>query len=330
MRSVFKGWLKRRINRAAVLLLVMVGGILLTQACSGDKGSAETDKTAMVALNRSTNGSLAKIVLSNLSREQRDTFFQDGDTLIEKWETFLENIAVITKQWNDSWAYTFGDGFIETDGEGRITLLKIGGESFGYWFGGQIPPELGNLSKLRELRLHGGFTGEIPPELGNLNRLKELDLKGGFADIPPSLGNLSRLRVLRLYGKFAGGIPPELGNLNRLEVLDLRGRVGQTRGIQGEIPPELGNLGNLRELKLNFNQLTGEIPSELGNLRSLEILWLNNNALTGQIPSELGDLDNLVYLSLRGNQLTGCIPQALRSVARRDTYRLNLPFCEAP
>ena len=325
MRTVLKGSVGWRTNRVLVLVLVMAGGILLTQACSGDGGSAETDRAAMVALNHSTNGLLAKIVLSNLSREQRDTFFQDGDTLIEKWETFLENIDVITKQWNDSWAYTFGDGFIETDGEGRITLLKIGGESFGYVFVGEIPPELGNLGKLEELRLHGGLT-EIPPELGNLGKLEELDLKGVFTgEIPPELGNLSRLRVLRLDGRFTGEIPLELGNLSRLEALDLR-----YNGLTGEIPKELGTLGNLRELKLNFNQLTGEIPSEIGNLRSLEILWLNNNALTGQIPSELGDMDNLVYLSLKDNQLTGCIPQALRSVARRDTYRLNLPFCEAP
>ena len=181
MSTVFKGWARRRINRVLVLVLVMAGGILLTQACSGDGGSAETDRAAMVALNHSTNGSLAKIVLSNLSREQRDTFFQDGDTLIEKWETFLENIDVITKQWNDSWAYTFGDGFIETDGEGRITLLKIGGESFGYVFVGEIPPELGNLGKLEELRLHGGLA-EIPPELGNLGKLEELRLHGGLAE----------------------------------------------------------------------------------------------------------------------------------------------------
>ena len=56
MRTVFKGWARRRINRVLVLALVMAGGILLTQACSGDGGSAETDRAAMLALHHSTNG----------------------------------------------------------------------------------------------------------------------------------------------------------------------------------------------------------------------------------------------------------------------------------
>ena len=83
MSTVFKGWARRRINRVLVLALVMAGGILLTQACSGDGGSTETDRAGMVALFHSTNGTVANVVFDQLSREQWETFLQDADTSLE-------------------------------------------------------------------------------------------------------------------------------------------------------------------------------------------------------------------------------------------------------
>ncbi len=309
MMTVFKGWVGWRINRVFVLLLVMVWGILLTQACSGDGGSAETDRAAMVALFHSTNGTVAEQFLppylhipfdqweTDPSIQLWRTSIQEGDTLLDRWETFLENIDVFTG--HENWI-----GGIKTDGRGRITVLEIGARGFGaYWYNGEIPPELGNLSKLEVLDLLGGIRGEIPPELGNLNNLKELRLNsdgyGLTGEIPPELGNLRRLEVLHLHGGFTGEIPSELGNLRRLEVLHLHGG------------------------------FTGEIPSELGNLRRLEVLQLHGR-FTGEIPPELGDLDNLESLSLYSNRLAGCKPHTWRSITDRYTYRLNLPFCEEP
>ena len=60
---------------------------------------------------------------------------------------------------------------------------------------GNIPPELGNLKKLKELYLHENrLTGGIPLELGNLGSLRQFavsmnDLTG---PIPPELGNLEK------------------------------------------------------------------------------------------------------------------------------------------
>ena len=281
-----KAWVGRRAKRGLALLAVVATGVLLTQACSGDGGSAESDRAAMVALFHSTNGNVAKQILPPyphipLDQWETDpsiqlwrTSIQEGDTPLDRWETFLENIDVFTR--HENWR-----GGIKTDGRGRITLLDIGAWGFGaLWYDGEIPPELGNLSKLEVLDLYGGIRGEIPPELGKLDNLKELRLNSGG------------------YG-LTGEIPPELGNLSKLEVLELIG------------------------------DLNGKIPSELGNLRRLEVLELHGG-FTGEIPPELGDLDNLESLSLYGKQLTGCKPHTWRSITDRYTYRLKLPFCEAP
>ena len=48
-------------------------------------------------------------------------------------------------------------------------------------FGGPIPAELGNLTKLEHLDLaRNALTGSIPPELGNLANLTELWLQGNL------------------------------------------------------------------------------------------------------------------------------------------------------
>ena len=81
--------------------------------------------------------------------------------------------------------------------------------------GGPIPSELGSLSGLRVLRVHGNdLSGPIPSELGNLSALELLDLGGN---------------------DLSGPVPPELANLSALESLDL----GGIEGLTGCIPAAL-------------------------------------------------------------------------------------------
>ena len=129
---------------------------------------------------------------------------------------------------------------------------------------GEIPTELGNLSKVQALSLGGNqLTGEIPTQLGSLASMEWLDL---------SLNQLT------------GEIPAEFGSLFNLQDLYLNGNQ-----LTGEIPTELGGLSNLQVLHLNGNRLTGEIPAELGNLSSLETLGLRGNYFPGCVPGILRD-----------------------------------------
>ena len=228
-----------------------------------DTGSPATDRAALIALYNATDG--------------------------PNWEN---NTNWLTDKPLEEWHG------VSVDGDGRVTDLSLRGSQMS----GEIPAELGNLTKLTRLALYrSNLSGSIPPELGNLSNLENLFLYRS---------NLS------------GSIPPELGNLSNLENLFL-----YRSNLSGSIPPELGNLSNLRELFLNNNQLTGSIPPELANLSNLRSLWLNNNQLSGAIPPELGNVPRLLELTLAGNQLTGCIPNALLNLLAHDFAQLGLSFC---
>ena len=108
---------------------------------------------------------------------------------------------------------------------------------------GDIPPELGKLSKLEFLHLHQNhLTGPIPGELGQLYNLRVMDLQGN---------------------DLTGSIPPELGQLGSLEFLNL-----SSNELSGEIPAELTDLSFRVQMVLNNNRFTGCVPLRLiANLR---------------------------------------------------------------
>ena len=258
-------------------------------------GSPATDRAALIALYNATDGANWTYNLNWLS---------DGP--IGSW-----------------------DG-VTTDHDGRVSRLLLGLNGLS----GMMPAELGNLTNLEWLSLHGNqLTGEIPVELGNLTNLRDLELANNqlTGTIPSDLGNLTRLKWLYLSGnQLTGTIPAELGNLTNLESLylsrnQLTGTIPSELGgitklerlfldgnqLKGTIPSELGDITNLVGLFLEGNQLTGTIPGELSNLLGLVSLSLGDNQLTGEIPSELENLTNLEWLWISGNQLTGVVPSEL-------------------
>ena len=234
---------------------------------------------------------------------------------------------------------------VTADREGYVTVLNLRDNRLS----GELPPELGNLSRLRELRLRDNqLNGEIPPELGNLSNLEVLSLVRNrlSGPIPPSLGNLAFLKELSIRGnELNGEIPSTLANLSLLRSFS----VGVNE-LTGEIPSWLGDLPDLQSIHLGENQLTGAIPDNLAKLTDvryfnvnrnrltgdiplwladvpLRQLFLNDNQLTGEIPNGLSDLPELEWLWLGGNSLSGCVLSALRDIPNHDMERLGLPDC---
>jgi hypothetical protein len=68
------------------------------------------------------------------------------------------------------------------------------------------------------------FTGKIPPEIGNLSKIKALNLSHNSLTepIPPTFWNLKEIESLDLsYNKLDGEIPPQLIELFFLEVFNV-------------------------------------------------------------------------------------------------------------
>eukprot|EP01018_Ginkgo_biloba_P025394 Gb_10165 [translate_table: standard] len=177
-----------------------------------------------------------------------------------------------------------------------------------------IPKVIGLLSSsLESLVLReNGHIGSIPPELGNLTRLHTLDLHGNNLNsvIPPTLGKLNHLQLLDLSrNRFTGRIPSSFQGLESLNILDLNQNL-----LEGPIPEQLGKLFSLRKLDMSRNRLRGAIPASFGNMKSLLLLDLGYNCLFGRIPPSLGDLKFLQALILQGNSIGGPIPESLGSL----------------
>ena len=142
---------------------------------------------------------------------------------------------------------------------GRVTELHLGDNGLR----GEIPPEIGNLTQLRELWLgNNNITGdEIPTEISGLKRLVILDfgvneIRG---TIPKWLGDLGQLHELHLdNNRFEGEVPEQLGNLAGLGSLTLQG----SQGLLGRLPETLTKIENFWRLRFNGTGLCAPIDED--------------------------------------------------------------------
>ena len=259
---------------------------------------------------------------------------------------------------NDGW---LGDGALDkwlrvtTDENGQVTGLDLGSNQLN----GEIPAELGNLSRLELLYISdNNLTGALPQSLTGISGLESFHFHNNSGLCAPIdetfqawLRGIAKVRgsscapedsledrevLVELYGALDG--EKWTNNTNWLSDRPVRawhgvtnnasgrvyGLVLEWNGLTGEIPKELGGLTNLKRLELGNNKLTGEIPTELGDLTNLESLILGSNLLTGEIPMELGSLSNLKVLGLGSNQLTGEIPMEFGSLSNLETLVINI------
>ncbi|KAK8571834.1 hypothetical protein V6N12_027905 [Hibiscus sabdariffa] len=198
----------------------------------------------------------------------------------------------------------------------------------GCQLGGNIPPEIADLSALKYLGLSScDLSGELPLSLGNLTNLEFLDISSNsiHGSIPPQLGKLEKLVSLNLsWTGLTGQIPTSLGTLTNLRHLQLSGN----QFDEGPIPQNFRNLTALVTLKLDSCGITGPIPSGFGQLTNLEILGLYGNKINGSIPPEIGLLSNLLELHLHGNMLVGSIPITLYQLTNLKYFLLGINHLE--
>ncbi|CAI0546284.1 unnamed protein product [Linum tenue] len=228
----------------------------------------------------------------------------------------------------------------------RLPSLSYLDMSLNDFQGNEIPAFLGQLNDLTYLNLSfSSFGGEIPPQLGNLSKLQVLDLTAaaelraddlnwltrlaslnrlnmGFVRINTSNGGdwlhavsmLPSLVELKLQYCQLQVLPQSLPlgtNFPSLSVLDL-----SDNSFNAPIPQWLFNLTGLRELYLRWNFLHGPVPSEFARLKSLEILDLSNNLdFGGQIPGLFGSLRKLKVLDLSANDMNGGIQEFISGFA---------------
>ncbi len=233
---------------------------------------------------------------------------------------------------------------VTTDADGRVTRLELDGNGLS----GGLPPELGNLTNLRELDLYDNeLSGALPSELGDLTNLESLYLDRNqlSGPLPLSLVNLTYLKDLNLRNtELCAPLDAEFQTW--LDGIENKRGVVNCEGDEGDEPDDRAALvalyeatdgdnwksnanwlsdaplgewfgvttdddGRVTRLELIDNELSGVLPSELGDLTNLEELSLSiGGDFLGELPSELGDLTNLELLSIGGG-FSGELPSWL-------------------
>ena len=203
---------------------------------------------------------------------------------------------------------TWGGITVELDmarNEYRVTEIKVpNAEEYlpGDYY---LPPELGNLTRLRSLIVYGDsrMVGEIPKELFDCPLENLYIMAQGYSS--PLKG---------LYGS----IPKEIGKVGEtLKWLKI-----SNTNIGGEIPEEIGKLQKLRTTAyLIYNEFTGKVPLVF---RELPV----STCLMGNDYTEMEwryFTENIGYFpDLHYNRLSGEIPEEVLTSERWEGGRANL------
>ncbi|CAI0397999.1 unnamed protein product [Linum tenue] len=180
----------------------------------------------------------------------------------------------------------------------------------GNFLTGEIPGEIGNLTKLQELDLgNNRLTGAIPQALLGLEKLESLSLRGNFlsGEIPVGIGNVSRLDSISLSdNRLTGGIPLSIQNLTKLYTLTLDDNL-----LSGGIPIGLFDFPEMAALYLGNNNLTLKNVDALVPKSKLGELSLASCSISGRIPVWLRNQTEISYLDLSRNRINGGFPKWL-------------------
>ncbi|KAM1588504.1 hypothetical protein FF1_027563 [Malus domestica] len=174
---------------------------------------------------------------------------------------------------------------------------------------GELPSEIGNLTKLQNLFApQCNLRGRIPDSIGNLASLTNLDLSTNSLSgtIPVSIGGLASVTQIELFAnQMFGELPESIGNLTFLQYLDL-----SMNGFTGKFPEKIAQL-QLESLNLNDNFFSGELPPILASNPNLQQFKIFNNSFSGSLPENLGRYSDLADLDVSTNKFSGELPKFL-------------------
>eukprot|EP01018_Ginkgo_biloba_P021602 Gb_21460 [translate_table: standard] len=206
----------------------------------------------------------------------------------------------------------------------NLTFLNLSSNHFTSSIPSSVPVEIGQVENLGELSVtYNMLSGQIPYTIGNLQQLRRLGLHHNqlSGNIPSSLGKCSVLEMLDLsYNALNGTIPPSIARLpNLLFYLNLA-----SNSLQGSLPPEIGKLLMVQGIDISAKNLSGRIPYALGSCISLQYLNLSWNALEGPVPLSFQNLISLEDVDLSSNNMSGTIPERLADL--KMLRQLNFSF----
>ncbi|MCD7451822.1 hypothetical protein HAX54_013535 [Datura stramonium] len=212
-------------------------------------------------------------------------------------------------------------------------------------FGGYIPHNLGNLSRLEHLYLGGCYGSVIGPGndfkvdsfswISKLSSLKSIDLSElaieDTKDLWSSINMLPSLLSLNLEGCNLNTLPSfALVNFTSLSSLNIRDNgIGMNSENSSIVPPWFSNLTSLMNLDLGQNNFNGptNIFEELSSLRVLDV---SSNGFGDSLLSSLSKLNNLVYLDLLGNDIHLSNLHFLRNLTSLSVLKLRYNELKGP
>ncbi|XP_023539713.1 putative receptor-like protein kinase At3g47110 [Cucurbita pepo subsp. pepo] len=205
--------------------------------------------------------------------------------------------------WNDSMHFCDWVGVSCNQSIRRVVGLSLEARKLS----GSIPPSLGNLTYLTEIRLgDNNLHGQIPQEFGRLLRLRHLNLSfNNFSgEIPVNISHCTELVVLTIgANRLEGQIPSQFFTLTKLELLGFG-----VNNLTGTIPPWIGNFSSMLRLSFAKNNFQGDIPNGVGRLHRLKFFTVYGNYFTGSVPLSIYNITSLNYFSVTQNRLQVLVP----------------------
>ncbi|XP_062171127.1 disease resistance protein RPV1-like [Alnus glutinosa] len=176
----------------------------------------------------------------------------------------------------------------------------------GCWNLKKFPKIVGDMKRLKELKLDWTAIEELPLSIGRLSGLTLLNLQGcsslsslpcnisldsleililsdcwNLKKFPEIVGDMKRLKELKLDGTAIEELPLSIGRLSGLTVLDL----ANCKSLL-TLPSVVCNLTSLQYLILCDCSKVDEMPKDLGNLKKLRVLDVRRTAIR-QVPSSI-------------------------------------------